>query len=202
MSRGPARAGDMALLRFATALSASSDLAELEHWLVTGLGRLIHAPILACTSFSDLMKEDFMTYPRLGHSSEIECLRRVTPGEFPLGLYRWTDVPGRNPFTALCAEPDPRTVEPRVAQSMFQVMSRIQADRVSDIARLGSHLGWLAFCHQDWARAVVDSPSCRRIPTTSTATATGSGARKPPSSIRTSVARDSVRQGMGAGILR
>jgi len=45
MSRGPERAGGMALLRFATALSASSELAELEHRLVTGLGRLIHAPM-------------------------------------------------------------------------------------------------------------------------------------------------------------
>jgi DNA-binding CsgD family transcriptional regulator len=35
----------MAMLRFATALCASSDLAELEHRLVTGLGRVIHAPM-------------------------------------------------------------------------------------------------------------------------------------------------------------
>jgi len=47
MSRSPDGAGGMALLRFATALCASSDLAELEHRLVTGLGRLIHAPMYA-----------------------------------------------------------------------------------------------------------------------------------------------------------
>ena len=35
------------LLRFASALCASSDLAELEHKLVTGFGRLIHAPMYA-----------------------------------------------------------------------------------------------------------------------------------------------------------
>jgi DNA-binding CsgD family transcriptional regulator len=45
MSSGPDGAGGMALLRFATALCASSDLAELEHRLVTGLGRVIHAPM-------------------------------------------------------------------------------------------------------------------------------------------------------------
>jgi DNA-binding CsgD family transcriptional regulator len=45
MSRGPDGAGGMALLRFATALCASSDLAELEHRLVTGFGRVIHAPM-------------------------------------------------------------------------------------------------------------------------------------------------------------
>jgi len=33
------------LLRFASALCASSDLVELEHRLVTGFGRLIHAPM-------------------------------------------------------------------------------------------------------------------------------------------------------------
>jgi DNA-binding CsgD family transcriptional regulator len=42
---GPERAGGVALLRFAAALCASSDLAELEHRLVTGLGRLIYAPM-------------------------------------------------------------------------------------------------------------------------------------------------------------
>ena len=47
MSRGPERAGGMALLRFATALGASSDLAELQHRLVTGVGHLIHAPMHA-----------------------------------------------------------------------------------------------------------------------------------------------------------
>jgi DNA-binding CsgD family transcriptional regulator/GAF domain-containing protein len=41
---GAERAGGMALLRFATALCSSSDLAELEHKLVRGFGRLIHAP--------------------------------------------------------------------------------------------------------------------------------------------------------------
>jgi len=42
---GPERAGGVALLRFASALCASSDLAELEQRLMTGLGRLIHAPM-------------------------------------------------------------------------------------------------------------------------------------------------------------
>lgn len=45
MSRGPDGTGGVALLRFASALCASSDLAELEHRLVTGLGRVIHAPM-------------------------------------------------------------------------------------------------------------------------------------------------------------
>jgi DNA-binding CsgD family transcriptional regulator len=40
-----ARAGGVTLLRFATALCASSDLTELEHRLVTGLGRIIYAPM-------------------------------------------------------------------------------------------------------------------------------------------------------------
>jgi DNA-binding CsgD family transcriptional regulator/GAF domain-containing protein len=40
-------AGGVALLRFASALFASSDLGELEHKLVAGLGRLIHAPMYA-----------------------------------------------------------------------------------------------------------------------------------------------------------
>jgi DNA-binding CsgD family transcriptional regulator/GAF domain-containing protein len=39
------RARGVALLRFASDLCASSDLAELEHRLVTGLGRLIYAPM-------------------------------------------------------------------------------------------------------------------------------------------------------------
>jgi DNA-binding CsgD family transcriptional regulator/GAF domain-containing protein len=39
------RPGGVALLRFASALSASSNLAELEHRLVTGIGRLVHAPM-------------------------------------------------------------------------------------------------------------------------------------------------------------
>jgi hypothetical protein len=42
---GAQRAEGVALLRFATALCSSSDLAELEHKLVRGLGRLIHAPM-------------------------------------------------------------------------------------------------------------------------------------------------------------
>jgi len=45
MSGGPDGAGGVALLRFATALCASSDLAELEHRPVTGLGRVIYAPM-------------------------------------------------------------------------------------------------------------------------------------------------------------
>lgn len=45
MSRGPEGAGGMALLRFATGLCASSDLAELAHRLVTGVGRLFYAPM-------------------------------------------------------------------------------------------------------------------------------------------------------------
>jgi DNA-binding CsgD family transcriptional regulator/GAF domain-containing protein len=44
---GAERAGGVALLRFATALCTSSDLTELEHKLVTGFGRLIHAPMYA-----------------------------------------------------------------------------------------------------------------------------------------------------------
>jgi DNA-binding CsgD family transcriptional regulator/GAF domain-containing protein len=42
---GAERAGGMALLRFATALCSSSDLAELAHRLVTGVGRLFYAPM-------------------------------------------------------------------------------------------------------------------------------------------------------------
>jgi hypothetical protein len=42
---GAERAGGMPLLRFATALCTSSDLAELEHKLMRGFGRLIHAPM-------------------------------------------------------------------------------------------------------------------------------------------------------------
>ena len=42
---GAERAGGMALLRFAAALCSSSDLAELEHKLVTGVGRLFYAPM-------------------------------------------------------------------------------------------------------------------------------------------------------------
>jgi DNA-binding CsgD family transcriptional regulator len=41
------RVGGVALLRFASALFASSDLAELEQRLVAGFGRLIHAPMYA-----------------------------------------------------------------------------------------------------------------------------------------------------------
>jgi hypothetical protein len=39
------RARSVALLRFASDLFASADLAELEHRLVTGFGRLIYAPM-------------------------------------------------------------------------------------------------------------------------------------------------------------
>jgi DNA-binding CsgD family transcriptional regulator/GAF domain-containing protein len=42
---GTERTGGVALLRFASDLCASADLAGLEHRLVTGLGRLIHAPM-------------------------------------------------------------------------------------------------------------------------------------------------------------
>ena len=42
---GAERAGGVALLRFATALCSSSDLAELEHKLVTGVGRLVYSPM-------------------------------------------------------------------------------------------------------------------------------------------------------------
>jgi hypothetical protein len=45
MSRRAEPAGAIALLRFATALCASSDLAELEHRLVSGFGRIIYAPM-------------------------------------------------------------------------------------------------------------------------------------------------------------
>ena len=41
----PERAGGVALLRFASALCASSDPAELAHRLVTGVGRLFYAPM-------------------------------------------------------------------------------------------------------------------------------------------------------------
>ena len=51
---GAERAGGMALLRFATALCASSDLAELEHKLVRGFGRLIHAPMYGLYIFDPL----------------------------------------------------------------------------------------------------------------------------------------------------
>jgi DNA-binding CsgD family transcriptional regulator len=44
---GAQRAEGVALLRFATALCTSSDLAELEHKLVRGFGRLIQAPMYA-----------------------------------------------------------------------------------------------------------------------------------------------------------
>jgi DNA-binding CsgD family transcriptional regulator/GAF domain-containing protein len=50
-SEGPLReaerSGSVALLRFASALFASSDLAELEQNLVTGFDRLFHAPMYA-----------------------------------------------------------------------------------------------------------------------------------------------------------
>ena len=42
---GGENAGGLALVRFASDLFASADLAELEHRLVTGFGRLIHAPM-------------------------------------------------------------------------------------------------------------------------------------------------------------
>jgi hypothetical protein len=45
--RGVERAGGEAVLRFASALFASSDLTELEQRLVTGFGRLFHAPMYA-----------------------------------------------------------------------------------------------------------------------------------------------------------
>jgi DNA-binding CsgD family transcriptional regulator len=45
MSRGPERAGGMSLLRFATALCASSDLAELANRLVTGVGGVFYTPM-------------------------------------------------------------------------------------------------------------------------------------------------------------
>jgi DNA-binding CsgD family transcriptional regulator/GAF domain-containing protein len=51
---GAERAGGMALLRFATALCASSDLAEVEHKLVTGFGRLIDAPMYGLYIFDPL----------------------------------------------------------------------------------------------------------------------------------------------------
>jgi len=44
-SRDAERASGVELLRFATGLCASSDLAELEHQLMTGLGKLFHAPM-------------------------------------------------------------------------------------------------------------------------------------------------------------
>jgi DNA-binding CsgD family transcriptional regulator/GAF domain-containing protein len=43
--REPERARSVALLRFASDLFASGDLAELEHKLLTGFGRLIYAPM-------------------------------------------------------------------------------------------------------------------------------------------------------------
>ena len=42
---GPERSGSVALLRSASALCASSDLAELAHRLLTGVGRLFYAPM-------------------------------------------------------------------------------------------------------------------------------------------------------------
>jgi DNA-binding CsgD family transcriptional regulator len=45
--RGVERAGGEAVVRFASALFASSDLTELEQGLVTGFGRLFHAPMYA-----------------------------------------------------------------------------------------------------------------------------------------------------------
>lgn len=42
---GPERSGSAALLRCASALCASSDLAELAHRLLTGVGRLFYAPM-------------------------------------------------------------------------------------------------------------------------------------------------------------
>jgi DNA-binding CsgD family transcriptional regulator len=42
---GAERVGGEALLRFAAALCSSSDLSELEHKVLTGLGRLIYAPM-------------------------------------------------------------------------------------------------------------------------------------------------------------
>src|SRR5215472_16388102 len=42
---GVERAAGVALLRFATALCSSTGLAELEHKLVTGFGRMIYAPM-------------------------------------------------------------------------------------------------------------------------------------------------------------
>jgi DNA-binding CsgD family transcriptional regulator/GAF domain-containing protein len=45
LPREAERVRSVALLRFASDLFASADLAELEHRLATGLGRLIHAPM-------------------------------------------------------------------------------------------------------------------------------------------------------------
>jgi hypothetical protein len=44
---GAERSDGVALLRFASALFASSDMAELEQRLVTGFDRLLHAPMYA-----------------------------------------------------------------------------------------------------------------------------------------------------------
>jgi DNA-binding CsgD family transcriptional regulator len=51
---GAERAEGVALLRFATALCFSSDLAELEHKLVGGFGRLIDAPMYGLYIFDPL----------------------------------------------------------------------------------------------------------------------------------------------------
>jgi hypothetical protein len=54
MSRRAEPAGAIALLRFATALCASSDLAELEHRLLRGFGRLIPTPMYGMYIFDPL----------------------------------------------------------------------------------------------------------------------------------------------------
>ena len=54
MSRSPERAEGSALLRLATVLCASSDLAELEHRLLRGFGRLIPAPMYGLYIFDPL----------------------------------------------------------------------------------------------------------------------------------------------------
>lgn len=54
MSRSPEAAGGIGLLRLATALCASSDLAELNHRLVRGFGRLIPAPMYGLYLFDPL----------------------------------------------------------------------------------------------------------------------------------------------------
>jgi DNA-binding CsgD family transcriptional regulator/GAF domain-containing protein len=58
---GAERAGGVALLRFATALCASSDLAELAQRLVTGLGRLFYAP----------MRTLYLLDPLTGHPERV-----------------------------------------------------------------------------------------------------------------------------------
>jgi DNA-binding CsgD family transcriptional regulator/GAF domain-containing protein len=60
---GAERAEAVALLRFATALCSSSDLAELEHKLVRGFGRLIQAPMYGLYIVDPLTGRPWCRFP-------------------------------------------------------------------------------------------------------------------------------------------